>query len=42
MSEKKTKLQLVRNQNSKAVEVETEKINELLTRISMKNITELN
>ena len=42
MSEKKTRLLSLRNQNWKAVQVETEKINESSTHISAKNITELN
>ena len=42
MSEKRTTLPSLRNQNRKTVKVETEKINELLTNISTKNITELN
>ena len=42
MSEKKTKLPLLRNQDWKTVQAEMEKINKLLTHISMNNITELN
>ena len=42
MSEKKSRLLWQRNQNWKTVKVEAGKINELLTYISMNNITELN
>ena len=41
-SEKKTTLPSLRNQDWKTVKTETEKINKLLTNMSMKNITELN
>ena len=42
MSENKTTLSSLRNQDWKIVKVETEKINELLTHNSTNNITELN
>ena len=42
MSEKKTTLPSLRNQHWKKVKAETEKINQLLTYISMNNIMELN
>ena len=42
MSEKKTTLPSLRNQDGKTARVETYKINELLTHISTYNITELN
>ena len=41
-SEKKTALNSLWNQNWKTIEVETEKINDLLTNIPMKNIADLN
>ena len=42
MSEKKTSLPSLRNQDWKTVKAETAKINELSTHILMKNITKLN
>ena len=42
MSEKKTRLPSIRNQDWKTIKTETEKINELLTYISTNNLTELN
>ena len=42
MSEKKTTLSSLSNQDCKKVMAETEKINELLTYISTNNIMELN
>ena len=42
ISEKKTTLPLLRNQDWNTVKAETEKINELLIHISMNNITKFN
>ena len=42
MSEKKTRLPSVKNQDQRTVTAETEKINELLTHMLTNNITELN
>ena len=42
MSEKKTTLPSLRNQDGRTVKAETEKVNDLLTNILTNDITELN